>query len=78
MVYYKTINDDGFVSISTVNADGEGNITQSEYNQIMQMIKDAPTGQGVVESGGEYSYAEYPVIDDVSPDEIAEALEEIL
>ena len=78
MVYYKTINDDGFVSISTVNADGEGNITQTEYNQIMQMIKDAPTGQGVVESGGEYAYAEYSVVDDVSPDEIAEALEGIL
>lgn len=78
MIYYKTIGDDGFVSVSTVNADGEGNITQTEYNQIMQMIKDAPTGQGVVEIDGEYAYAEYPVIDDVSPDEIAEALEGIL
>ena len=79
MVYYKTINDDGFVSISTVNADGEGNITQTEYNQIMQMIKNAPTGQGVVEDGSGYAYAEYPVIEgEVTPDEIAEALEEIL
>ena len=78
MIYYKTIGDDGFVSISTVNADGEGNITQTEYNQIMQMIKDAPTGQGVVEIDGEYAYAEYSVVDDVSPDEIAEALEGIL
>ena len=78
MVYYKTINDDGFVSISTVNADWDGNISQTEYNQIMQMIKDAPTGQGVVEIDGEYAYAEYSVVDDVSPDEIAEALEGIL
>lgn len=79
MVYYKTINDDGFVSISTVNADGEGNITQTEYNQIMQMIKDAPTWQGVIESGGGYAYAEFPVIEsDVAPEEVLDALEGIL
>lgn len=79
MIYYKTIGDDGFVSISTVNADGEGNITQTEYNQIMQMIKDAPTGQGVIESGGGYAYAEFPVIEsDVPPEEVLEALEGIL
>lgn len=79
MVYYKTINDDGFVSLSTVNADGEGNISQTEYDRILQMIKNAPTGQGVIESGGGYAYAEYPVIEsEVTPDEIAEALEEIL
>ena len=79
MVYYKTINDDGFVSISTVNADGEGNITKSEYQQILQMIKDAPEGQGVVEDGGGYAYAEFPVIEsDVPPEEVLEALEGIL
>ena len=78
MIYYKTIGDDGFISVSTVNADGDGNISQTEYNQIMQMIKDAPTGRGVVEIDGEYAYAEYSVVDDVSPDEIAEALEGIL
>ena len=79
MVYYKTINDDGFVSLSTVNADGEGNITKSEYEQILQMIKDAPEGQGVVEDGSGYAYAEFPVIEsDVPPEEVLEALEEIL
>lgn len=78
MIYYKTIGDDGFISVSTVNADGDGNISQTEYDRILQMIKNAPTGQGVVESGGGYAYAEYSVVDDVSPDEIAEALEEIL
>lgn len=79
MIYYKTIGDDGFIAVSTVNADGDGNITQTEYQQILQMIKDAPTGQGVVESGGEYSYAEYPVIEsDVPPEEVLEALEGIL
>ena len=79
MIYYKTIGNDGFVSLSTVNADGEGNITKAEYDQIMQMIKNAPTGQGVVESGGGYAYAEYPVIEsEVTPDEIADALEGIL
>lgn len=79
MAYYKTINDDGFVSLSTVNADGEGNITQTEYNQIMQMIKNAPTGQGVVEIDGEYAYAEYSVEEsDATPEEVIEALEGIL
>lgn len=79
MIYYKTIGDDGFISVSTVNADGDGNISQTEYDRILQMIKNAPTGQGVVESGGGYAYAEYPVIEsEVTPDEIAEALEEIL
>lgn len=79
MIYYKTIGDDGFVSISTVNADGKGNITQTEYNQIMQMIKNAPTGQGVVEDGSGYAYAEIPVVEsDVAPEEVLEALEGIL
>ena len=79
MIYYKTIGENGFVSVSTVNADGDGNITKAEYDQIMQMIKNAPTGQGVIESGGGYAYAEYPVIEsDVAPEEVLEALEEIL
>lgn len=79
MIYYKTIGDDGFVSLSTVNADGEGNITKSEYKQILQMIKDAPTGQGVVEIDGEYAYAEYSVVEsDVAPEEVLDALEGIL
>lgn len=79
MIYYKTINEDGFVSVSTVNADGDGNITQTEYERIMQMIQDAPEGQGVVEIDGEYEYAEFPVIEsDVPPEEVLEALEEIL
>ena len=78
MIYYKTLGADGFISVSTVNADGDGNISQTEYDRILQMIKNAPTGQGVVEIDGEYAYAEYSVVDDVSPDEIAEALEGIL
>ena len=79
MIYYKTLGADGFISVSTVNADGDGNISQTEYDRILQMIKNAPTGQGVVEDGSGYAYAEYPVIEsEVTPDEIAEALEEIL
>ena len=79
MIYYKTIGENGFVSVSTVNADGNGNISQTEYEQILQMIKDAPEGQGVVESGGGYAYAEFPVIEsEVPPEEVLEALEGIL
>ena len=79
MMYYKTIGDDGFVSISTVNADGEGNILQTEYEQILQMIKAAPEGQGIVEVDGEYAYAEYSVEEsDATPEEVIEALEGIL
>lgn len=79
MAYYKTIGDNGFVSISTVNSDGEGNILQTEYEQILQMIKAAPDGQGVVEDGDGYAYAEYSVEEsDATPEEVIEALEGIL
>ena len=79
MIYYKTLGADGFISVSTVNADGDGNISQTEYDRILQMIKNAPTGQGVVEDGSGYAYAEIPVVEsDVAPEEVLEALEEIL
>lgn len=79
MIYYKTIGENGFVSVSTVNADGDGNISQTEYDRILQMIKNAPTGQGVVEIDGEYAYAEYSVEEsDATPEEVIEALEGIL
>ena len=79
MIYYKTLGADGFISVSTVNADGDGNISQTEYDRILQMIKNAPTGQGVVEDGSEYAYAEIPVVEsDVAPEEVLEALEGIL
>ncbi len=79
MIYYKTLGADGFISVSTVNADGDGNISQTEYDRILQMIKNAPTGQGVVEDGSGYAYAEIPVVEsDVAPEEVLEALEGIL
>lgn len=79
MIYYKTFGADGFISVSTVNADGDGNISQTEYDRILQMIKNAPTGQGVVEDGSGYAYAEIPVVEsDVAPEEVLEALEGIL
>ena len=79
MIYYKTLGADGFISVSTVNADGDGNISQTEYDRILQMIKNAPTGQGVVEDGSGYAYAKIPVVEsDVAPEEVLEALEGIL
>ena len=60
MRFFKYTND-GFVSLSTLDADGDGNITQTEYNEILTLIHEAEDGYGVVETQDGYGYAPLPV-----------------
>ena len=61
MVYFKTIDDNGFVSVSTLNADTGGNCTKEEHDTIAQMYRDAEPGYGVVETESGFAYALRPV-----------------
>ena len=76
MRYYKTILDDGTVFVSTLDADGDGNIPEEEYETIVVLYKNAPAGKVVVEDGTGYAYADAPAPQD--EDLPADALAEIL
>lgn len=76
MRYYKYVNQNGFVSLSTLNADGDGNITQEEYNTVLLMIRSSEDGYGVIETENGYEYALVPV--EPEPDISEEELFNIL
>jgi hypothetical protein len=60
MVYYKIIDENGFVSASTLNAETGGNSTQAEHDTIVQMLREAEPGYGVVETESGFAYAKRP------------------
>ncbi len=60
MVYFKTIDENGFVSVSTLNAETGGNSTQAEHDTIVQMYRDAEPGYGVIETESGFAYAKRP------------------
>ena len=76
MQFWKTIIN-GFVTASTLNADGEGNITKAEYDSIVEMYCGASDGYGVVETESGFEYAAYPADPDPEIDDSA-ALEILL
>ena len=57
MQYWKTNDLLGFVSVSTIDADGNGNIEKDEYDMIVLLYRDAPNGYGIIETNGELKYA---------------------
>ena len=61
MVYFKLIDSDGFVSVSTLNADTGGNSTKDEHDAVAQMYRDAEAGYGVIETDDGFAYALRPV-----------------
>lgn len=77
MQYYKTENDGVVLSINTVNADGNGNITADEYEQIKLLFAELPSGMQIIDHGdGTYSYEEAPPQpeSDIEPEEIVDIL----
>lgn len=68
MVYFKNTDEDGFVSVSTLNADEGGNSTKEEHDTIAEMYRNAESGYGVKEAGGQFVYAEVPVAPEPDPD----------
>lgn len=71
MVYYKTIDDNGFVSVSTLNADSGGNSTKDEHDSVAEMYKNATKGYGVVETDKGFAYAIRPIEPEPLTDEQA-------
>lgn len=60
MVYFKMTDENGFVSVSTLNADEGGNSTKEEHDAIAEMYRSAEAGYGVVETADGFSYAKRP------------------
>lgn len=60
MVYFKLTDENGFVSVSTLNAETGGNSTQTEHDTIVQMYREAEPGYGVIETDGGFAYAKRP------------------
>lgn len=68
MQYYKTINDDIVTSIGTINVDGDGSITEFEYNIIHSMLIEMPSGKRIRDHGdGTYSYEDAPPMPEPEP-----------
>lgn len=68
MVYFKMTDEDGFVSVSTLSADEGGNSTKEEHDTIAEMYRNAESGYGVKEVGGEFVYAQRPILPEPDPD----------
>ena len=77
MQYWKFKSDDGFISVSTINADGEGNSNKTEHDTVANMLRNAPAGYGVIETESGFDYAPVPIDPDPELDEAA-ALEILL
>lgn len=79
MVYFKTTDADGFVSVSTLNAESGGNSNKTEHDTIAEMYRNAEPGYGVVETEDGFAYALRPATptpedEDISPEEAMEIL----
>lgn len=61
MVYFKMIDADGFVAVSTLNADVGGNSTKEEHDAVAAMYRNAEAGYGVIETDDGFAYALRPV-----------------
>lgn len=68
MVYYKMKDENGFVSVATMNADEGGNSTNEEHDTIAEMYRNAEAGYGVVETENGFAYAKRPAPE---PEDIA-------
>ncbi len=64
MVYFKMTDENGFVSVSTLNADEGGNSTKTEHDTIAEMYRAAEAGYGVVETENGFAYAMRPAPED--------------
>lgn len=79
MIYFKMTDENGFVSVSTLNADEGGNSTKEEHDTIAEMYRNAEPGYGVVETESGFAYALRPAApapedEEISPEEAMEIL----
>lgn len=71
MVYFKMTDENGFVSVATLNTDVGGNSTKTEHDTIAEMYRNAEAGYGVVETENGFVYAMRPVHDEPITEEEA-------
>ena len=69
MVYFKNFDENGFISVSTLNAESGGNIGKEEYDIIVDMFKNAERGYGVKETSEGFVYEKYETDDNISEEE---------
>lgn len=76
MVYYKLTDADGFVSVSTLNADEGGNSTKAEHDVVAEMYLSAEPGYGVIETENGFAYAKRPdePVDEPTAEDILDIL----
>ena len=60
MIYYKTLDEDGVVSVNTLNEKGKGNIDEKEYSMIIELFRKMPVGKVLIETEKGYEYADAP------------------
>ena len=60
MVYFKMTDENGFVSVSTLNAETGGNSTKEEHDAVTQMYVSAEPGYGIIETADGFAYAKRP------------------
>ena len=61
MVYFKNTDEDGFLFVSSLNAESGGNCTKEEHDTIAEMYRNAESGYGVKEVDGEFVYVQRPI-----------------
>ena len=70
MIYYKSVDNEVIVGISTVNTDGNGNISEEEYEFLKTMITEKPEGKQIRDNGdGTYSYIDMPPMPELEDSE---------
>lgn len=77
MVYFKMTDENGFVSVSTLNAETGGNSTKEEHDAVAEMYRNAEAGYGVIETDNGFAYAkrpEPPAEDDATAEDYEAAL----
>ena len=58
--YFKTVDEDGFLTISTLDIGGQGNINQTEHERLSAFFRNAPDGYGVKEIDDTLEYVKQP------------------
>jgi len=68
MGFFKAKNGDYVVSVNTINQVENGNITEAEYIQLVDLFRNLPTGKVILETDGVFSYVDDPNPPDPDPE----------
>lgn len=63
MAYFCSIDNDGFLTVSTLDTSSNGNSTKEEHDTVSEMYRNAERGYGVVRTSNGYEYAIRPTSD---------------